>query len=147
MNINDLARLVRLRPLKKIGPHEIKDLFNCQMPEDCKKWVDKLEGKKNDIPNYKAILDVIYERQKKRPNETIEFGAIAIGLENKGLEYPKDEIKKICKSLEGMAPNYIICLDNDTVELRQTPTIVLEAIRTELERYPDNESKFSFLRK
>lgn len=147
MSIHDLSRLVRLRPLKKIGPKEIRDLFNCKMPADCAAWIDTLEAKKSKAPNYKAILDTIWERQKKRPNETVDYGAIAVALENKKLEYPKDEIKKICKSLEGMAPSYIFCLENDTVELRQKPEIVLEEISTELQKYPDNETKFSFLSK
>lgn len=103
MYIKDLARLVRLRPLKKLGPSEIKELFKCQMPEDCEAWIDKIEKKKNEIPDYQAILNAIWERQKKRPNETVEFGVVAYSLESQNINYPKDEIKKICKSLEGMA--------------------------------------------
>lgn len=145
MTISDLARLVRLRPLKRIGPAEIRDLFKCRMPEDCKKWVDELENRVINVPNYKAILQIIWERQNARPDESIEYGVIAFGLEQKGIKYRKDEIKRICKSLEGMVPGYLICRENDTVELRQNPSMILEIIKTETEKYPDSETKFSFL--
>lgn len=62
------------------------------MPADCKKWIDDLENKKIEVPNYKEILDFIWERQKKRPGESVEYGQIAFGLESKGIDYPKDEI-------------------------------------------------------
>jgi len=147
IKISDLARLVRLRPLKRIGPAEIRDLFKtCKMPEDCKKWVDSLENKSVDIPKYKEVLEVIWERQNRRPNESVEFGVVAMGLEHNNINYSKDYIVKTCKALEGMASECISCRDNGTVELRQKPEIVLERIKTETERYPESETNKSFLK-
>lgn len=146
IKINDLARLIRLRPLKRIGPLEIRELFKtCKMPDDCKQWVDKLEENDVEIPKYKELLEVIYERQNKRPGESVEFGAIALALESKGIEYSREKIINICKSLEGMAYECIRCRNNSSVELRQKPEIVMTRIKTETSQYPENETNKTFL--
>ncbi len=145
MNIADLARLVRLRPLKRLGPLEIRTLFQCKMPCDCKKWVDEISKKEVEIPKYRDILEVIWKRQKKRHNERVEFGTVAAKLEDRKIDYTKRKIIEICKSLEGMAPECIACRDN-TVELRLKPDMVLERIKGETEKYPESELGGSFLR-
>lgn len=146
MTIADLARLVRLRPLKRIGLLEIRELFKCRMPEDCKAWVDSLEKKKVEKPDYKRILQVIWNRQGKRPSESVKYAAIAVVLENEGINLSEAEIISICKSLEGMAKGFINCLDNGSVEIRTKPDIVLDIIKAESSKFPENELKFSFLK-
>lgn len=147
MKIQDFARLVRLRPLKRVGPLEIRKLFiKCRMPAECKTWVDELEGRVVDVPKYKEILEAIWERQNKRPVESVEYGAVAVVLENMGIEYEKSKIIEICEALASMAPEAISCRENNTVELRQKPDIVLERIKTETGRYPESETGKSFLR-
>jgi len=147
IKIVDLAHLVKLRPLKRIGPAEIRNLFiECRMPEDCKNWIDKLEGKATDKPKYKEVLEVIWERQNKRPSESVEFGVVVMGLEQRSIDYAKEYVIKICKALEGMAPECIFCRDNGTVELRQKPDIVLERIKAAAEKYPETETQKSFLK-
>jgi hypothetical protein len=147
MRVGDLARLVKLRPLKRVGPLEMRDLFKkCSMPDECKKWVENLAKERTKLPKYREILEVIWERQNKRPEESIEFGVVAVVLENRGINYKKSKIVEICKALEGMAPECISCRKNNTVELRQKPSIVLERIKTETSRYEDVEIKKSFLR-
>lgn len=147
MRINDLVRLVRLRPLKRIGPLEIRDLFiRCMMPAECKEWIDELEKRQVEVPKYKEILEAIWERQNTRPEETVEYGVVAIVLEQLGIVYKKRKITEICKALEGMAPECISCRENNTVELRQKPDIVLERIKNETEKYPDSETRKSFLK-
>ena len=146
MNIADLARLVRLRPLKRIGPLEIRKLFeNCTMPNECKEWVDKIEQRKTEIPKYKEVLEIIFERQKKRHNESVEYGTVAVLLEAQNINYTRAKIIDICRALEGMAPDCISCRDN-SVELRTRPDIVLERIKAETEKYPESETGKSFLR-
>jgi hypothetical protein len=51
MRIADLARLVQLVPLKRIGLESLRELFNdCRTPEESKAFVDKIEGTKVDQP-------------------------------------------------------------------------------------------------
>lgn len=116
------------------------------MPEDCKNWIDKLEEKATDRPKYKEVLEVIWERQNKRPSESVEFGVVVMGLEQRSIDYAKEYVIKICKALEGMAPECISCRDNGTVELKQKPDIVLERIKAEAEKYPETETQKSFLK-
>lgn len=146
MNIADLARLVRLRPLKRIGPLEIRELFkNCTMPDECREWVDMIEKRRTEIPKYKKVLEIIFERQKKRHDESVEYGTVAAKLEDQNIVYTRAKIVDICRALEGMAPNCISCRDN-SVELRTKPDIVLERIKAETEKYPESETGKSFLR-
>jgi hypothetical protein len=146
MNIADLARLVRLRPLKRIGPLEIRELFeNCTMPDECREWLDAIEERETEIPKYKEVLEIIYERQNSRYDESVEYGTIAAKLEDQDIVYARSKILGICKALEGMAPDCISCRDN-SVELRTRPNIVLERIKAETEKYPESETGKSFLR-
>src|SRR5205823_3903513 len=40
MQVRDLSRLVRLVPQKRVGRHQLQDLFrNCRMPVDAQKWL------------------------------------------------------------------------------------------------------------
>ena len=148
MRIYDLARLVRLRPLKKIGPKEIRELFiKCEMPEDCKKWVDALEATKIEKPNYQVVLEVIWEIQQKRFDEVVDLGAISQALEHtRGIKYSRVKIGSICKSLEGMAPECITVRTNNIIDLVQRPDIVLQRIKAETEKYPEGERKESFIK-
>ena len=147
MRIVDLGRLVRLRPLRRIGPLEIRGLMkNCLVADDCKNWVDMIEAKRVQVPRYKDLLEIIWARQKKRSDESVEYGQVAMGLENIGINYAKSKVISICKALEGMAPECIACRRNGTVELTQKPTIVLERIKAETEKYPEDEITGSLLR-
>ena len=44
IHVDDLARLVQLRPLKRLGLEKLRELLlNCSLPEQCKEWVTKLK--------------------------------------------------------------------------------------------------------
>src|SRR5207247_2460860 len=54
IRIEDMARLVRLVPAKRIGLPRLLELFKkCSLPEEAKKWIDDLDAEKPERPPYK----------------------------------------------------------------------------------------------
>lgn len=141
VRIADMARLVRLVPPKRIGLHRIRELFEtCITPEQSKKWIEKLSMEKVKKVPYKAILETIWDLQKARPNEAVEYSGIAVALlkGEKQLNIPKEELIEICRALSRMAPEMISARKN-FVELSQRPDKVLEVIGSVVQEYPEEE--------
>ncbi len=44
MTIDDLAELVRLRPLKQLGLLKLRELFQCKLPSEAHAWVEKTQS-------------------------------------------------------------------------------------------------------
>ena len=54
ITIDDLARLVRLRPIKQLGLRKMRALFNeCRLPEETSKWIDGVEASQVKKPPIK----------------------------------------------------------------------------------------------
>jgi hypothetical protein len=66
MTIDDLAELVRLRPLKQIGLLTLRELFECRTPQESHAWVEKMRAKNVKKPPYKKIVDT------NRPAEALQ---------------------------------------------------------------------------
>ena len=143
MHIDDLARLVQLIPRKRIGLNRLRDLFKtCITPEQSKAWVDSIaEETPADLP-YKAILETIWDRADKRPNETVEYAAVVTALEFRDppIKISKPELVDCCKALQVMAQGLVYAYDN-TVEINRRPDLILEDIRAAISNYPEEERK------
>lgn len=142
MHIEDLARLVRLVPAKRIGLKRLRELFNNIKPEDSKVWVDEIA---KEIPKtwpYREILETIWERAEKRPSEPVEYGAVVTALEyrNPPIMISKQDLIECCRSMQVMAANVLYAREN-TVELDRRPDLVLQDIHAALDSYPDEERK------
>lgn len=147
IRIVDLARLVRLTSLKRIGLGRVRDLFiNCITPEQSKEWIDKLEAEAVQKTDYKEILETIWELQNETPSESIEYASIGTALRRrpKKLSLTKDQIIEICKALSRIAPEMISALST-TVELNQRPDKVLEAVGAAVQYFPEVERKLTDL--
>ncbi len=47
ITVDDLARLVRVAPIKGVGLSKLRKLFeDCRLPEECKAWIDAVEASK-----------------------------------------------------------------------------------------------------
>lgn len=131
ITVDDLARLVRLAPIKSLGLLKLRELFqSCLLPEECKAWIDKLEAAKTKKQPYKEVIDTIYQLQKKYNREPVAYGAlrVALGTRTPPIDYDTDErLIDLCKGMMEMAQKYITAT-NSTVELDQSPENVLTAI-------------------
>ena len=139
MNVDDLARLVRLRPVKQVGLGKIRELFmECSLPEQSSEWVDAISQTRVTRPPYRKILETIKDQQGKFKSEPVTYSALRIGLLNltPDIRYDRDEeIREICKAMENMAPGAIWAHD-DRVELEQSVDNVMAAIEAATRDYP-----------
>ena len=107
MTVDDLARLVRLAPVKGLGLSKLRDLFQtCRLPEECKKWVDKIEAERTKKQPYKEIIDSIHELQKKYKRAAVKYDAlrVALGFKSPPIDYETDEpLIDLCKAMMEMA--------------------------------------------
>lgn len=141
IHVDDLARLVQLRPIKRLGLAEIRGLFKtCSLPEDCKAWVDKIEEKTVTKPPYKKIINAIHKLQQEFGMAAVEYGALRVELGQSKPPYKvetNDELLELCKAMAALA-TYEVTATNHTVELDQSPENVMAAIESATEAYPDD---------
>jgi len=144
MDIDDLARLVRIASSKRIGGlSRIRKLFKtCITPNQSKKWVDKLAGEKPESWPFREILETIWERADKRPDTVIEYSAVMTALEYRdpSITLSKKELIECCKAMQGMARGVVFARDN-TVEIDRRPDLILDDIRAVVGEYPEEERK------
>ncbi len=143
MRLIDLAKLVRLVPLKRVGLTRIRELFDsCTTPEQSKAWVEKLAAESVAKVPYKLILGTIWDLQNERPNEAVEYSGLAVALQkgSKPLNIAKVELIEICRAMSRMAPQMLGARTN-SVELSQRPDKVLALIGSVLDEYPEEETK------
>ena len=133
ITVDDLARLVRLAPIKGLGLSRLRSLFqSCRLPEECKTWVDQIEASQPNQQPYKEVIDTIHQLQKKYKREPVAYDAlrVALGVRTPPIDYDINEgLVGLCKAMMEMAKGYITAT-NSTVELDQSPDNVLAAIES-----------------
>lgn len=138
----DMARLIRLVPAKRVGLDRLQDLFKtCSLPEESKAWIDKLAEEKMERPPYTELLAALAAEQQEMPNEAIQYASVQTRLRvEKKLKLSRSEIMELCRALHVMVPGYVFAR-TATVELMQRPDKVLEAVRAAIKEYPEEEQK------
>jgi len=133
VHIDDLARLVQLRPVKRLGLLKIREMFqNCSLPEQCKEWVDCVEKTQVATPPYAKIIDAIHQLQGTTRHEPVEYIELRNELRHATppISFPDlDELIELCKGMAQMAPTAFVATGG-TVELDQSPQNVLAAIES-----------------
>jgi hypothetical protein len=133
IHVDDLARLVQLRPVKRLGLARIREMLQtCSLPEECKSWIDKVEKESVVKPPYEKIIDAIHGLQQEYDMSAVEYGALRVALGRATPPYKvatNDELIELCKAMAAMA-SYEITATDRTVELNQSPANVLAAIES-----------------
>lgn len=133
IHIDDLARLVQLRPVKRLGLAKIREmLLKCSLPEECKAWIDAIEKEAVAKPPYEKIINTIHSLQEEYSMSSVEYGALRVALGKETPPYKvntNDELAELCKAMAAMA-SYEITATDRTVELNQSPANVLAAIES-----------------
>lgn len=143
VRIVDLAKLVRLVPLKRVGLSRIREMLeSCVTPEESKAWIEKLASEQVPKVPHKLILETIWDLQKERPNEAVEYSGLAVALQKgaKPLVISKTELIDICVAISRMAPEMMAARKN-SVELSQRPDRVMALIGSVIQEYPEEETK------
>lgn len=147
IRLHDLARLVRLRPLRGLGLDRIRELFTtCISPDEAKEWIDKVEAEKPKKTEFKKILESVWTLQHEQPDEPIEFAALRVELRKEHqLEITKAELQQICGAIEQIAPDFVK-IRGEKIELTQRPDKIFEAAGAALLQFPGAEAKKSIFK-
>jgi len=143
IHIDDLARLVRLVPAKRISLYRLRELLQtCITPEQSKEWVNSIEKEVPDRLPYKEILETIWQRAQSRPDHAIEYAAVMTAMEYRDppIKISKQELIDYCKAMQAMAPGVVFARET-TVEIRRRPDLVLKGIQDSIDEYPEDERK------
>lgn len=139
IRIADLARLVRLAPIKRTNLSQLRRLFvDASSPDEAASWVDALAEQYVVPAPYKAILDEVWTLQQEDPDHGVDYGSLRTALRKSGaLKIDLAGLKLECAALSRIAtPNLFLARD-DVVELLIHPTRVLEAIHDYVESVPE----------
>ena len=141
LTIDDLAKLVLLRPIKQIGLQRIRTLFqNCRLDTDCASWVNEVANSYVARPPYREIIETIGELQRDFPRVHVNYGALRVKLASRTppIKYETDgELEELCKGMAQMAPRAMYASDR-RVELDQSVENVLSEIDTAMQSYASN---------
>ncbi len=131
IHVDDLARLVRLAPVKGLGLSSLRDLFlNCRLPEECKAWVDAIEKSNPKRPPYKAIIEAVADLQQRFKKQSVDYSGLRVTLSGHSppiVYETNEELVDLCKAMSKMAPG-IFAATSTSVELDSSPANVLAAI-------------------
>jgi hypothetical protein len=141
IRIHDLARLVRLVPLKRIGLKKLRELFQtCSLPAESAAWIDAIAAGQAPRPPYKEILDAIRHEQGAQSAEPVEFGALRVRLrDSTNIMMSKENIVDACKALAMWVPEWIT-VHRESVEITMRPDKILDAVRARIDEYPAGEA-------
>jgi hypothetical protein len=135
MEAQDLARLVRMAPVKRLNLAQMRTLFEeCRSPADCKKWLEDREAEEPAPARYKDILEVVWQEQQDDIESPVEYGALRAALRHsREIKFTTEELKNECQALARMAPNQFFARD-DVVELNIRPDRLLDLVHDYLDR-------------
>lgn len=129
IEVADLARLVRLAPVKRLSLAELRDLFTgARTPAEAAKWIDVHVTQEREPANYRDILETVWAEQREDQNYSVEYSGLRTALRlRKEIRVSEDDLKNDCLALARMAPDLFVARD-DRVELNIRPGKVLDAI-------------------
>ena len=136
--IDDLARLVRVRPIKQVGLQRLRSLFrDCSLPEESSRWVSSIEATKVAKVPYREIVATIELLQRRFQKSSVSYPALRVELSHldPAVEFETDdELKDVCRGMAQMAPLAMFA-GPERVELDQSATNVLAAINDAMRAY------------
>jgi len=142
ITIDDLADLVRLRPVKQLGLRKLRELFQkCRLPDESHDWVEAIRRTPVDKPPYRLIVETIKKLQKEVKQEPVHYSALLVELRHlkPPIKYETNkELYDLCWGMSQMASDIMFANPN-TVELDQSAENVIAAIEAAMQDYPPDE--------
>jgi hypothetical protein len=137
ITIDDLAELVRLRPLRQVGLAQLRGLFQCGLPQESRAWIAKIRDSRIKKPPYRKIVQAIEAQQKKWKKSSVKYSGLREALSNleKPVEYETEkELADICVALAQISERTMFA-NPETVELDQSASNVVAAIEASMREY------------
>ncbi|MEM9518044.1 MAG: ATP-binding protein [Actinomycetota bacterium] len=128
MRVHDLARLVRLAPVKRLNLDDLRLLFQCRTPDEAAEWVDVAEMRDVEDAPFQHIVEQVWEIQQDDALHAVDYGSLRTALRINGrLDIADSELKTECRALSRMAPGMFVARD-DRVELNISPDKVIPMV-------------------
>lgn len=144
ITIDDLARLVRMRPIKQLGLKLLREMFvGCALSYETATWIDRIEKTRVVKPPYSRIIRTIESLQKRSRKRAVKFAALSNELSHLSppIEYERDdELIELCRAMAQMAPTMLYAR-SETVELDQSAANVIAAIEVATKEFEVPSSK------
>ena len=142
ITVDDLAKLVRLRPVKRIGLNKLRELFTeCSLPEESATWVDSIRKIQVNNPPYRRIVEAVQTLQRKFRKAPVRYGDLRVELSHLSppIDFETDnELAELCKAMAQMAPG-ALWASTEKVDLDQSAENVITAIESAIQDYPLDE--------
>ena len=142
ITVDELARLVRLRPVKQIGLQKLRELFKTSsLPDQSTAWVESVRQTAVEKPPYRKIVETIAALQRQYKKAFVNYSALRVELSHMTppVEYETDEdLIELCRGMAQMAPGAMFA-SSSTVELDQSAENVVAAIEAAMQEYPLDE--------
>lgn len=142
ITVDDLAKLVRLRPVKQIGLQKLRELFQqCSLPDESREWVESIRQTAVERPPYRLIVETIQALQRNYQRASVDYSALRVELRHLSppIEYQtNDELFELCRGMSQMAPGAMFA-SASAVELDQSAENVVAAIEAAMQDYPPDE--------
>lgn len=139
MKIADLARLVRIAPVKRLNLVELRSLFEARTPNEAAKWVIDLEAKKVADAPYQVILDEVWAIQQEDQHHSVDYGSLRTALRrSKKLTISDTELRVECAALSRMAPNLFLATE-ERVELAIRPDKVIDVLHEYVDHLSEDD--------
>jgi hypothetical protein len=139
ITIDDLAELVRLRPLRQIGLAKLRELFQCALPDDCRGWITKVKETQVKKVPHRKIVQTVEAQQKKWKKSAVKYSGLREALSNltPPIEYETEkDLMDICIALAQISERTMFATP-ETVELDQSAANVISAIEASMKEYDD----------
>ena len=142
MRAKDLARLVRLAPIKRVNLAMIRELLaTCQSPAEAEKWVSGVERKYTEPSPHQQILETVWKIQQDDRDHTVDYGSLRTALRyEKHMTIDDTVLRDECLALSRMAPGYFVARE-DRVELNIKPENVLNMIHAYVDDLPQADGE------
>jgi hypothetical protein len=130
ITIDDLARLVRVAPIKRISLSQLRDLFQtASTPAESAKWIDDQSARERPPAKYRDILETVWSEQEDDENYSVTYASLRTALRlRRQITIGEQDLRSDCLALARMAPDLFYARE-DRVELNIKPEKVLLAIR------------------
>jgi hypothetical protein len=143
VRISDLARLVRLAPVKGLGLHDLRSLFSRALtPAETCAWIDEVEKRQPAQAQFKQVLDAIWKLQDEQPDEAIKFAALRREMKHvHNLDIKERDIGQWCSALAQLSGSIVV--RGDKVELTQRPDRIVTEVAVALRSLPTPSARGS----
>lgn len=143
ITIESLAELVKIRPIKHLGLRELRELFECRLPEEGAEWVKKIRERVVKKPPYKEIIQATQILQDEYEKSMVQYPALRVKLGSgmPSIKYETDEaLIDDCKALAQMIPGVIHATPH-TFELNQSVNNVIASLEAAFRDYDESYEK------